>query len=243
MSEEAIIGGADETGLTILCASAVRQALTDCARRFNAGGGGRVHFRFDTSGGIQKRLEAGEVPDIAASSLDAIQYLEAHGLLNSAPAVVGTSRIALGVRKGAPVPDISSVLKFKAVMLGAGSIARGDPQGGGTAGNYLHGVLKKLGLLDATASKTILRVGGYNVMKEVAEGRADFGLTQSTEIAAVEGVEIGTWLPDEIQLVTAYALALTKAGRANDRALAFLNYVQGPEGALAFARAGFAAAG
>src|SRR3954447_4923780 len=148
MSEETIIGGADEAGLTILCASAVRSALTDCAQSFHAGGGGRVHLIFDTSGGIQKRIAAGEKPDLAASSLDALRELESMGLLSGQPVTVGSSRIALGVRKGDSVPDISTVEKFKAVLLGARSYARGDPKAGGTAGNYLAGVLDRLGLLD-----------------------------------------------------------------------------------------------
>ena len=242
MSDEVIIGAAGEPGFKLLCASAVRRALTECAKVFHAQGGGRVELSFDTSGGILKRLSAGETPDIAGSSLDVVEELNAKGAIATQPVSLGTSRIALGIRKGETAPDISTLEKFKAVMLAAKVIARGDPAGGGTAGNYLRDMLQKIGLLDAVAAKSILRVGGYKVMAEVAEHRADFGLTQSTEIAAVAGVEIGAWLPDEIQLVTAYAIGGTPSGAGNARAQAFLAFVAGPQGVEICRKAGFAPA-
>jgi molybdate transport system substrate-binding protein len=243
MSEEVIIGAPEEPGLQVLCASALRQALTDCAQAFQAGGGGRVSLSFDTSGGILKRLGAGETPDVGGSSLDVVEDLRRQGAIVSAAVPVGTSRIALGIRKGEAAPDISTLAQFKAAMLAAQAIARGDPAGGGTAGNYLQTMLERIGLLEAVAAKSILRVGGYKVMAEVAEHRADFGLTQSTEIAAVPGVEIGGWLPDEIQLTTAYGLGATAQGLANPRAGAFLDFVAGGAGRDIFRSAGFAPSG
>jgi molybdate transport system substrate-binding protein len=241
MSEEVIIG-AGSAGLRVLCASALHQSLVQCAEAFHAGGGGAVTLSFDTSGGVLKRLRAGEAPQIAGSSLEVIEDLRSEGLIAGAPVKLGTSRIAMGIRKGEAAPDISTLLKFKAVLLGAQSIARGDPAGGGTAGTYLAQMLKRIGVLDAIAAKSILRVGGYKVMAEVAEGRADFGLTQSTEIAAVPGVEIGAWLPDEIQLVTAYGIGATGSGLRDPQAKAFLDFVASPAGRDICRAAGFAPA-
>jgi len=238
MSDEIIIGSG--AGLDMLSASAVREALTDCASRFHRARGVAAVLRFDTSGGILKRVAAGEQRDIFASALEPLGDLHKKGLIG-APVAVGVSRIALGIRKGDRVPDISTVEKFRRVLLEAPAFARGDPAGGGTAGNHLHDALVKLGLLDAVKDKSILRVGGYKVMAEVASGAAAFGLTQGTEIAAVEGVEIGAWLPDGVQLVTTYGVAPGKAPR-NPRAVSdFITFISTTEGAGAFSRAGFAA--
>ena len=240
MSGETIIG--DGRGLDILCASAVRAALTDCAESVSRASGLGVTLRFDKSGGINKRAALGDGADIFSSSLDSIEDVCARGFSDGTPLTLGSSRIAMGVRAGETAPDISTVEKFRAVLLGAKAFSRGDPAGGGTAGNYLHGVLEKLGILEPTRAKSILRVGGYKVMQEVAEHRADFGLTQSTEIAAVAGVKIGAWLPDDFQIVTAYALTRGGKGAHADAGRAFLAHVAGPEGRAAFARAGFAPA-
>ncbi len=238
MSEEITIGA--RGGLEILCASAVRAALTDCAESFVRASGGGVTLRFDTSGAVAKRAAAGEPAGIFASSLDSIGDIAAAGFAVPPPLVLGSSRLALGLRAGEPAPDISTPEKFRAVLLAAKSIARGDPAGGGTAGNYLRDLFETHGLTQALSAKSILRAGGYKVMREVAEHRADFGLTQSTEIAAVAGVEIGAWLPDEWQLATLYALAPSSGGTGQKTAQAFVAHVAGGQGRAAFARAGFA---
>lgn len=240
MADEAIIGNG--MGLDILCASAVRSALTDCAESFHRASGIGVKLRFDTSGGIAKRAAAGDEADIYASSLDFIEAIAAGGLASGKTLTLGSSRIAMGVRANDTAPDISTLEKFAAALRAAKAYSRGDPAGGGTAGTYLHGVLDKLGLLETTGAQSILRVGGYKVMTEVAEGRADFGLTQSTEIAAVAGVKIGAWLPDEIQIVTLYALVSGRGIKKSQAAQKFITYVAGVEGQAAFKRAGFAPA-
>ena len=243
MADEIIIGAQDDGNvnaarLRILSASAVRQAITRCAELFHAGSGHGAIARFDTSGAILRRLGEGDACDVTASSLESLQALEGRGLLGGAPVVVGVARVALGVRHGEPAPDISTLEAFVRTLRAAPVIVRGDPAGGGTAGNHLQMVLERLGLIEDLQDRTVLRVGGYNVMTEVAERRAPFGLTQSTEIVAVDGVEIGAWLPEEIQLTTSYAVALGRgASAAAKDFLAFL--AQEPCRAV-FDAAGFA---
>ncbi len=234
MSENIKLG--DGAGLSILSASAARKGFTTLAQAFHRITGKGVELRFDTSGHVVDHMSAGEGIDIVVSSMDSLQILEARGLLRSQPQAFGSSRIALGVRTGEAAPDISTMDAFGAALLNARSFSRGDPAGGGTAGQHLHRVLGGMGLLDALASKTILRIGGYNVMAEVAAGRADFGLTQSTEIGPVPGVEIGAWAPDEAQVTTFYGAAIARDG---DSAAAFMRLFGGPEGRSAFADAGF----
>jgi molybdate transport system substrate-binding protein len=240
MADEIVIGEAGATGLQILSASAVRQAITACATLFREQRGESARAQFDTSGAILKRLRAGEQPDIVASSRESLEELAAAGLLGGPPHVVGVSRIALGVRTGDPVPDISTTEALVRVLRAAPVIVRGDPAGGGTAGNHLQKVLERLGLVEELQARTVLRVGGYNVMKEVAEGRAPFGLTQSTEIVAVPGVEIGAWLPDDIQLTTHYAVARGPATGLMGKAEAFLDFLRQDECRALFDKAGFA---
>lgn len=93
--------------------------------------------------------------------------------------------------------------------------------------------------MDEVAAKSVLRVGGVNVMKAVAEGLADFGITQSTEIVPVKGVEIGGWVPDEVQLQTAYGVAMGAQASSPEKARAFLTWLAKPDGARFFTDAGF----
>jgi len=228
---------------SILCAGAVREALVVCARAFCAARpDARLALQVDTSGGALARLARGERFHLIAAASDALDELAGRGALSGARVVLGASRLALGVPAGAPAPDISTLSAFSQTLLAARAFSRGDPAGGGTGGRLIEEGLARLGLLEPTRAKTLLRVGGHKVMAAVAEGEADFGLTQSTEIAAAPGVEIGAFLPAGLQAETRYeasALAQAGADEASDAARAFLAHLASAQGRAAFAAAGF----
>ena len=225
--------------LKVLSAGSTRASLIAAARAFSETSGCGFEMAFDTAGGVEKRAASGETPDVFASSMDSLAALRKAGALASAPVAVGSARIALGVRAGEAAPDISTLEKFRQVVKSANRIARGDPSGGGTAAKHLLDAFTRVGLMDDIAARSVLRVGGVNVMKAVADGLADFGITQSTEIAPVPGVVIGGWVPDELQLATMYGVAAgAKAAQAQE-AGAFLRWLSSPEGVRHFTDAGF----
>ncbi len=224
--------------ISLLAASALRSTFEACAHTVNERDGTGFDIHWGTSGAINQRVKAGENFDLVASAREALVQLRDGGLLKGDIAAIGVSRLALGIRADESAPDISSASKFRDVLLSANMISRGDPAGGGTAGNHLVKVFEQLGVTEAVAQKSILRAGGFAVMSEVAEGRADFGLTQSTEIPAVEGVKIGAFLPAEVQLETVYAIAVRDSGNA--AAQAFVEFLKSPDAAGMIAGAGFA---
>ena len=234
--ETVTIGSGD--ALKILSAGAVRGSLVAVAEAYFASHGCAFVLAFDTAGGVEKRA-ASETPDVFASSMDSLRAIAKAGALVGEPRAVGSARIALGVRNGERAPDISTLEAFKAALRNANKIARGDSSGGGTAAIFLDGALARIGVMDEVAAKSVLRVGGVNVMKAVAEGLADFGITQSTEIVPVKGVEIGGWVPDEVQLQTVYGVALGAKAANAERARAFLSWLASPEGSRHFTDAGF----
>ncbi len=236
MSEDLLIGS--KADLSVLCAGALRRSLSDAVTAFHQRTGSGVLIKLDTAGGITKRVTSGERADLLASSCDQLELLAGQGLVLGGVHAVGEARMALGVRKGEAALDISSLEKLIAVLRAAPLIVRGDPAGGGTGGIHLQKMFERLGLAEETASRTMLRVGGYNVMKEVAEGRVDFAMTQSTEIVPVPGLEIGAYLPDEVQLVTAYGLGLMPS--ANTTAQEFLTFATSADARGFYAAAGFA---
>lgn len=238
MDEQTQIAGAPV--LRVLAASALRASLTVCAEDISRVHGIGFELNWGTSGVINTRVRNGEAFDLVASARAALDDLAVAGLVASNTLALGVSKLAMGVRAGDVAPDISSAEKFRDVLLKARSISRGDPAGGGTAGNHLVKVFAQLGVAEEVGAKSILSAGGYAVMKEVLEGRADFGLTQSTEIPAVEGVRIGAFLPDAVQLATVYAIASTLGARSEAQTM--LDYLRGAAAAQIIANAGFAPA-
>ncbi len=224
--------------LRILAASALRTSLIACANAVNGASGIGFDMHWGTSGAVNKKLNEGETFDLVAGAREALMQLDEAGKINGDIRLLGVSKLAMGVRSGDTAPDISNAAAFRKVLLDAYMISRGDPAGGGTAGNHLVKVFAQLGVSEAVASKSILRTGGFDVMKEVAENRADFGLTQSTEIPAVAGVKIGAYLPAEVQLETIYAIA--QCGKATPEAMGFIQFLNSDAAQKIITGAGFA---
>ncbi len=228
------------TNVRILAASALRSSLIACANAVNVKSGVGFDVHWGTSGAVNKRLNDGEKFDLVAGAREALLQLGEAGRVSGDIFLIGASKLAMGVRAEDAAVDISSAAAFKKALLDARMISRGDPAGGGTAGNHLVKVFAQLGVSEVVAGKSILRTGGFDVMKEVAENRADFGLTQSTEIPAVEGVKIGAYLPAEVQLETIYAIAA--GATSKPEASAFLEFLKGSQARAIVAGAGFAPA-
>jgi len=117
---------------------------------------------------------------------------------------IGRTGMGVGVRDGAPQPDISSVDAFKRALLEAKSIVYVDPASGATSGTHFAAVLQKLGIADAVKAKTKLVPGGYPA-ELVAKGEVEMVVHQISEIVPVKGVTLVGPLPKELQKLTIYS--------------------------------------
>ena len=95
--------------------------------------------------------------------------------------------MGVGVREGAPRPDISTPEAFKQTLLAAKSLVYVDPAQGATSGIHFASVLDRLGIAEAVRGKTQLVPGGYPAEK-VASGEAELVVHQISEIVPVKGV-------------------------------------------------------
>jgi molybdate transport system substrate-binding protein len=136
--------------------------------------------------------------------------------------------VGVVVKEGAAVPDISTVEAFKNALKAAKSVAYIDPAAGGSSGIYVSGLLDKLGIAADVKPKAKLKQGGY-VAELIANGEAELGLHQISEILPVKGVKLVGPLPAEIQNYTTYAAAVGAQAQQKDAAQAMLKLLAGPE--------------
>ncbi len=231
--------------LRMRATGAVQHTLIELADTFQKISGYAVKVEYGTAGAVSADVIAGKpiqggAVDIVFTSESSLQSADmAARLVRETTTVVGRVRIGIGVRSGDTAPDISTPEALKSALLAASSFAYGDPATGATTGIHFAKLLETLGIVEAVKAKAMLRRGGLLVMKEVAEGKAAFGFTQTSEIKAVPGVKVAGYLPDQFQLVTAYAGAVTKDAAEPNVAKAFLAFVNGPAGQAAFREHGF----
>jgi molybdate transport system substrate-binding protein len=166
---------------------------------------------------IGAQLHRGVPADVVIMSRGGLAELFAEGRI-----VIGSDvdlaevPLGVGVRAGAPRPNIGTVDAFKEALLRAKSV-------GIQSGSAIYMTTKlfpKLGIATAMAGK-LSNAGAANV----ASGEVEMVVLPVSEILPVPGVDFVGAIPAEIQFVPVFAAALVKGGKepeASKRLIAFL---------------------
>ncbi len=227
----AVGSAANGAELKVLTAGAFMQVIEALIPDFEKATGHTVKVEKDTAGGLKKRIAAGEAFDVAVITPVVIEALAKDGkLIAQSHVKVATVGVGVGVREGAPKPDISTVDAFKRALLSAKAVAYIDPASGGTSGIYVDKLLERLGIAGEIRPKAKLKKGGH-AADFVASGEADIVLQQASEILPVKGVVLVGPLPAEIQNTTTYSAAIATQSRNHDAAQALIKAFANPQGA------------
>jgi len=225
--------------IRLIGTGAVKHTIEALAARFTAETGHTITSSFATAGVVTQRVDGSEAFDIVMSSDSSLRTLAGKSRVEGAAMTLGTVRIAVAVRAGAPAPAVDTPEALRAALLSAPVVSYGDPKAGATTGIHFAKVLDQLGIRSAIDANANLQKDGLDVMREVAAGRATLGITQASEVNAIPGVALAGFLPASLQLVSTYQAALTPTGQGKAPAAAFVAFVTGPAGAVAFRAAGF----
>jgi molybdate transport system substrate-binding protein len=207
--------------IKVVSAEAVRGALESVAAQFSKDSGHAISFAFMTAGQVRGKIEAGEAADIAIASSSVIAALVQAGKA-SQPVDLGRIGLAVAVRDGARVPDVSTPEAFVRALRAARAVSFTDPKAGGTAGIYFAGLLQRLGIADEITKKAVYSHGGRDAAGKVASGQAELAITFPSEIVPVKGAKVAGMLPESLQNYTVYAAAIPAASDKPDVALAYL---------------------
>ena len=193
----------------------------------------------DTPNTIPHRLERGEDIDIVIMVGNALDKLVKEGKIEPTSTVLlARSMVALAVRAGAPLPDISTVEALKQALLKARSIAYSDS----ASGTYVSRVMiPKLGLADALKDK-IHMIPAEPVGNVVARGEAEMGFQQLSELKPIEGIQVVGIIPEEVQLVTQFSAGIVKGAKNPQGAQALLKFLSSPQHASTIDATGLEAA-
>src|SRR6185369_12479265 len=176
--------------------------------------------------------------DVAIMTDTALNEMTRQGVVREGTwAEVGRTGIGVGVRDGAPKPDIRTTETLKQALLAAKSLTYVDPAQGATSGIHFAGVLQTLGITDAMKAKTTLVPGGYPA-ELVARGEVEMVVHQISEILPVKGVTLVGPLPREVQKVTVYSAGIATKATTPEVARAFVAFLTTPAVKPKFAAAG-----
>ena len=223
--------------VTLISAGAVRAVVSGLAEAFAQESGHSVKATFGTVGVVRQKL-ATEPADVVIVSDTAIdELMKQNAVVPGSRTDIARAGVGVGVREGAPTPDISTPEAFKQTLLAAKSLVYVDPAQGATSGFHFAGVLQRLGIADAVKGKTILWPGGY-AAEAVAKGDAEVVVHQISEILPVKGVTLVGPLPRDLQKITIYAAGIAGKSTVPDAAKTFVAYLARPMSKAKFAAAG-----
>lgn len=227
--------------LKILSAGAVKGGVTTIAASQASATGGKVDVEFTQVPKLRQRVAAGEAVDVLVATAGAMDAFAADGKINPATrALIGRSRVGVVVHRNAPLPDISTAEAFKRALLGASAVVHNDA----SSGIYVAALLDRLGLRDQLGSKIVVVSSGAAIITTVA-GREDAGAIGAGQISEImsmiakgSAAKFAGPLPDDIQNVSTYHVAVATASAVPEAAAALVRALTSDDARKVFAATG-----
>ncbi|HWI16027.1 MAG TPA: substrate-binding domain-containing protein, partial [Burkholderiales bacterium] len=151
--------------LKVLSAGAVKRGVAQICAQYEKDSGESVSVAFDTAPSLRARIEGGEQADVLVLPPTMLDALARAGRVDNAHrGYIGRSRMGLFVKRGAKVPDISTVDGFTKAILASDAVVYNTA----SSGLYLEQLLKKLALYAAVEARIVKVDSGAAVMQQVA---------------------------------------------------------------------------
>jgi molybdate transport system substrate-binding protein len=219
-------GAADAAEIKVFASNALKTALQELAPQFEKATEHKLTFNFNAAAMLKAEIEKGTAFDLAILGGPVADDLIKQGkLVATTRTEIARSVAGLAVKKGAPKPDISTTEAFKRALIDAKSICYVEQ---GATGIYLKGLLERLGIAEQLKAKTKLLPPSNPAAHAVANGEAEIGMTQISEILPYAGAELVGPLPAEIGLQSVYPAAVGAGAKEPDAAKALIKFLAAP---------------
>jgi molybdate transport system substrate-binding protein len=227
--------------MKVFTSVALKSVLDELAPAFEKKTGNKLTIDYGLAADQKKRILDGERADLVILTRAMMEDLAKQNKLAEGGLVnVAGTPVALAVRAGAAKPDISTPDAFKQALLAAKSIVYADPAKGGLSGIVAGKAIERLGITEQMKAKTIL-VPGAQSGDVVAEGKAELGIAQASEIVPVSGAQLVGPLPGELGTMTLFTGAIGAESKVAPATKALIDFLTGPEAAPSFKAKGFEA--
>ena len=221
--------------IKVLSTQATEEAYRELVPQFEKASGHKVTTTFTGTLDANKRLAAGETYDpliMSAPSID--EHIKTGKVVSGSRVDLAKSGVGVGVKAGAAKPDISTTEALKKALLAARSIGYST----GPSGIYMIGVFQRMGIADEIKHKLKQTPTGVFVGSIIANGEAEIGFQQVSELSHFAGVDYVGPLPAEIQQFTIFSSGIIAGAKEADAAKALVNFITAPAAAAVFKKIG-----
>ena len=218
---------AEAAEVKLIGAGPMRAVVKELGAQFERDTGHKLVTKFVSGPVVKQEIDAGETFDIAISITPVIDDLIKEGKIVAATrADVAYAGVGVGVRAGAPKPDISLVEAFKRALLNAKSVAHSKE---GTSGVYFKGLLERLGIAEEMKPK-LKPLAGDALAQAVPSGEAEMVVMTISGIVA-SGAELVGPVPSQLQELQGYnrfAVGVSASAKQAEAAKALIKLLTSP---------------
>ncbi len=226
----ALPGAAAASDLSAIVATPMTGVFNDLRGPFERTSGRKVVAKFVSGPHVKSEVDAGRSFDVAISITPVINELVKDGKLIAATRVdVAYAPIGVGVRAGAPKPDISTVESFKRALLAAKSVAHSAT---GASGDHFQSILQRLGIADEMKPKLRPMPAG-SIAQAVPSGQAEM-IVVTASVILVPGAELVGPVPKELQFYNRFAAGVGLQSKDQSGAKDLLALLTSPASAAAY---------
>lgn len=188
-------GAQAQTEITLLAPSPIREPLEKSIAAFEAKTGDKVKVTWavgsrDTEPyGTRQLVARGQAQDVSIMFAPFPEALASGNIDPKTATKICGIVLAVTVKKGAPIPDISSAAAVKKMLMSAKSIAIVEPTQG-TLGQEGQALLKQLGVADQVQGKIKAYAGSGQAEQAVAKGEAELFLGPQASDKLMAGLDL-----------------------------------------------------
>jgi molybdate transport system substrate-binding protein len=230
-----VSGVASAADIKVLSTQATEQSYRELVPQFEKATGHKVTTLFTGTLDADKRVAAGEQFDLlimAQSSIDA--HVKGGKVVPRSRVDLARSGVAVGVKAGAPKPDIGTVDALKRTILNAKSIGYSS----GPSGVYILTLFERLGVAEQIKPKLKQTASGVFVGSIIASGEVEIGFQQVSELSQFEGVDYVGPLPAEVQSYTVFSSGILSSAKEAEAARALVRHITSPEAGAVYRKRG-----
>jgi molybdate transport system substrate-binding protein len=221
--------------IRVLSTQATEEAYRELTPEFEKATGHKVTTTFTGTLDANKRLAAGESYDLlimSASSID--EHIKGGKVVPGNRVDLAKSGVGVGVKSGASKPDIRTTEALKKTILAASSIGYST----GPSGIYVIGLFQRMGVADEIKGKLKQTPTGVFVGSIIANGEAEIGFQQVSELSHFTGVDYVGPLPADVQQFTMFSSGIIVGAKDADGAKTLVKFITAPSAAAAFKKRG-----
>lgn len=190
--------------LKLIVAAPMTGVIKDLQPQFERDTGHQISAKYVSGPVVKREIDAGGSFDVAISITPVIDALIKEGkLIEAARADVAFAPVGVGVRAGAPKPDISTVASFKQALLNAKSVAHSAV---GASGDHFKSILQRLGIAEQMQPK-LRPMPADTIAQAVPSGQAEM-IVVTASVILVPGAELVGPVPAELQFYNRFAASV-----------------------------------